>query len=117
MKDEDLEVVVPPMKVKMQIIHMEIAKEAPKIMNLIKANKKLDVFTVHCLPVSVIESQNLGWRQLQKLYLDEYSDKLAESYSTDRGVFAFYIPMTRHTIEVNNYEPGSIFTLEVKGFE
>lgn len=106
----------PPMKVKMQIMNITIAKEAPSLMGF-KSRKNLDIFTVHALPVSVLESQNLGWEKIKDMGLERFSDKLAKEYSENMGVFSTYIPMTRNTIDINRYEPGSIFTLEVKGFE
>jgi len=108
---------VPPMKVKMQIMNIQIAKEPPGIKGIIQPKKHLDIFTVHALPVSVLESQNMGWEKIKNMGLERFSDKLAKEYSENMGVFSTYIPMTRHTIDVNKYEPGSIFTLEVKGFE
>lgn len=99
--------------IKFRIIHIELKKEAPSIMGFYK-KPELSIYHVICLPVSLMESQKWGWEKLSELHLEKHSDKLAESYGEDLEVFQCTIPMTRHTIETNNYEPGDIIELTVK---
>jgi len=105
---------VPAMETVMQIISIDEKKKAPGILGM-NIRPDLDIFHVHCLPKSVIEKQQWGWEKLNELHLSGYAENLAKEYNENLEVFKCVIPMTRHTIELNRYEPGSFFTLNVKG--
>lgn len=105
---------VPPMVVKMQIIDIQLEQEAPSLMGMFKDSKK-DIFHVFCVPVSLITGHKMGWEKLQEMHLEEHADQIAGEYATHIDTFKATIPMTRNTIEMNDYSPGGYLELTIKG--
>jgi len=101
---------VPPMRSRMQILTLELKQKAP----LFRSN--LDIFHATCYPVSFLHGQNFGWNKLKEMGLETDKDaveNLAKEFGDQWETFKTIIPMTRNTVERNNYEPGSYVTLFV----
>lgn len=101
---------IPPMRSRMQILTLKLVQKAPLF------RKNLDIFHAVCYPISFLHGQNFGWNKLKELGFDTDKDavnNLAKEYGDQWETFKTVIPMTRHTVEVNNYEPGSKITLFV----
>ena len=99
---------VPPMKSEMMIMHLELVKEAPAVMGLMQ-DKNKDIFKAICYPVTMLEGHQNGWKKLHDLELDDkedFADRVAEEFGSNMDAFRTEIPMTRHTVELNRYEPG-----------
>ena len=105
---------IPPMVVKMQIIDIQLEQKAPSMMGMF-TDKTKDIFHVFCVPISLIKGHKMGWEKLREHHLEEHADQIAGEYATHLDTFKATIPMTRNTIEMNDYSPGEIFELTVKG--
>lgn len=95
----------PPMESQMQIVHLELKKKAPSLLGIME-QPKYDIFHATCYPLSLLAGHEKGWKKLAELHLEEHADKIAEEYGENMETFKTVIPMTRHTVELNQYEPG-----------
>lgn len=101
---------IPPMRSRMQILSLELIQKAPLF------REKYDIFHATCYPVSFLHGQNFGWNKMKEMGLESDADainNLAKEFGDQWNTFKTVIPMTRNTVELNNYEQGSLITLFV----
>ena len=113
MKKEDMKKPVmenekkPSMKIIFEIVGIKKVKDS-------KIKPSLSIYHVEGVPVSKIKNDKKGEGLLEQVGLkQEFKGLLEEIYKNDQPVFTVTVPMTQKTIDLNGYEIGSHFRLEI----